>query len=183
MNKMILSLTVLAALVLPARAQAESPETLSFNAQLTLQTSFGDALALVRNPSQAKAQDEIDGRPVRTLPADPVRTLPAPEETPSSLQQALKHCMTPMVLRPMGGAEEFIRYYGRCLTQDASLKIRRLEPGSERGTLAVVTEAEGPAAERMNGTVSIRGDRGMVTLRVEVRRERVFRILPVQASR
>jgi hypothetical protein len=84
---------------------------------------------------------------------------------PSLAQEAIDRCMLPTVVRQVENGADFIKFYGGCLRQDAALKIEDLKPwaGHQLGVM-ILTDAEGPAAEGLNGTVTVNAGKGPVTL-------------------
>ena len=48
----------------------------------------------------------------------------------SAVQAALRRCLLPMVVRTIGSSEDFIHFYGHCITQDPALKVSEIRPAA-----------------------------------------------------
>lgn len=83
----------------------------------------------------------------------------------SAVQKALDGCIMPSVLRKIESGADFIKYYGRCITSDSSLKVRELRPspGHQFGVLAV-SSGDQVVVESINGAVSINAESGPVRI-------------------
>jgi len=84
---------------------------------------------------------------------------------PSLAQEAIDRCMLPMVIRSIESGDDFIKYYGGCLKRAPELKVEDLKSwtGHRLGVM-ILTDSEGPAAEGLNGVVTVTGAKGPVSV-------------------
>ncbi len=84
---------------------------------------------------------------------------------PSLAQEAVDRCMLPMVIRTIESGDDFIKFYGGCLRQAPELKVEQLASwkGHQLGVM-ILTDNEGPAAEGINGVVTVTGAKGPVSV-------------------
>lgn len=118
-----------------------------------------------------KRNGRILGHPVllrRGAAPDRNKDVKALAEAPKSLvQNAIDGCMQPMVLRKVETAEDFILYYGRCITQDKSLKVRELRAAPNHPmSVTLLSLADGPTVQSLNGAVTVLAENGPVTVKV-----------------
>lgn len=91
-------------------------------------------------------------------------TAPAPR---SVVQDALDSCPIAAVVRRIASSEDFIRAYGSCITRDSELKVREIHPAEGRGlAVFLVSAADRPTLESLNGLVAVNGGRGLVSVRI-----------------
>jgi hypothetical protein len=85
----------------------------------------------------------------------------------SVVQEALDRCFLPMVVREIESSEDFLRFYGGCLKQDAVLQVRSIGPAVGRDfAVALVSSAKSPVLEGLNGDVVVNAGSGPVKIAV-----------------
>lgn len=91
------------------------------------------------------------------------------------VQQALRRCLLPMVVRKIETSEYFIQHYGRCITGDAALKVSEIRPAAGH-PMAVTLLSDGSTAEvqALNGAVTVNAGAGPVTVMVTAYPRTVF---------
>ncbi|MEK7389094.1 MAG: hypothetical protein AAB036_05305 [Elusimicrobiota bacterium] len=127
---------------------------------LIIKTDFAPGSKAHRDivSSLTRRDGRLLGHRARVLAKD--QTSPAPV---SSLQRGLSSCLTITVVRDIRSGEDFIKIYGRCLTQNKDLKIKQLIPGDG---LAINVKTDAPAFADYNGLVTVNAGKGPVTIRV-----------------
>lgn len=85
----------------------------------------------------------------------------------SAAQAALDNCLMTAVIRPVETSEDFIRYYGHCITQAQALKVTELRPspGHKLGVIALC-HGDKSLVESLNGYVAVSGEEGPVKVMV-----------------
>lgn len=144
------------AIYIPAEIPVTAP--LYKDLKYSLQQRNGRILGHVVLIRRGAAPDTLkDGKEVKALS----------NASKSLVQNAVDSCMQPMVLRKIETAEDFILYYGRCIVSDKNLKVRELRPAPNHPmTVAVLSQAETPTVQSLNGTVTVVAENGPVTVSV-----------------
>lgn len=102
-------------------------------------------------------------------PASLRRENEAESSARSYIQESLDKCFLPTVIRPLNTGADFVKYYGRCITQDKELQITQIQPSTDPDrTLAVVVVTAGDEGmvESLNGFVTVNGGMGKVNVAV-----------------
>ncbi|MFA6003451.1 MAG: hypothetical protein WC881_05220 [Elusimicrobiota bacterium] len=88
----------------------------------------------------------------------------------SAAQKALDQCVLLAMVREIKTSEDFIRYYGRCITRDPALKVRDIQPwpGQELGVTLTCAASE-PETRSLNGIVAVNAGMGPVQIRILAR--------------
>jgi hypothetical protein len=111
--------------------------------------------------SLEKRGGRLLGQPVRLIARGEI----APEAV-SAVQESLKRCIVVDVVRPIGSGEDFVKYYGRCLTADPSLQLIAVRPGAGL-TVTMQTRQTSPVAvDSLNGYVTVNAGAGPVRVMV-----------------
>lgn len=141
------------------------------------------AVSLLSLPGRAQDQLRYQPEPDFNLPRMHIvinrmasALSPTNEALPSNAaQSALDRCILPMVVRKVESGADFIRYYGGCLNRAPELKIKALKqsPGHRLGVL-VLSAAEKPALDRLNGSVSVNTETGPVKVLLMAYSETVY---------
>ena len=85
----------------------------------------------------------------------------------SPVQAALDGCIVTMMVRSIDSSEDFLRFYGRCLRQDAELKIRDIRPSPGRDlAVTILSAADEPTVRSLNGKVFANAGEGRVGILV-----------------
>ncbi|MEK7859410.1 MAG: hypothetical protein AAB320_09745 [Elusimicrobiota bacterium] len=128
---------------------------------MTGQTAIGSPLLLDLNDAIARRGGRLLGFPARVgrdgdgIPAR------------SRVQGALDRCMLPMVVRKIESSEDFIKIFGRCITQDSEIKVSEIQAAVNRPlAVTLLTDSEGAAAESLNGSVIVNTGSGPVEISV-----------------
>jgi len=122
-------------------------------------------------PAGSPAQRDLEfalARREHMLLGHEVRVLSLGETEPSAISQvqsALEECMLPTVVRDIRTGDDFIKIYGKCLTRDASLKIKEIRAGDGL-TVTILSERENGEIEALNGFVTVNAGKGPVKVMV-----------------
>lgn len=93
----------------------------------------------------------------------------------SAVQNAVDACFQPMSLRRIETAEDFILYYGRCIAEDKTLKVRELHPAPGHPmSVNLVSMADVPTVRSLNGAVKVAAANGLVTVSVIAYPETIY---------
>jgi hypothetical protein len=97
------------------------------------------------------------------------------ETNKSAVQSAVDQCFQPMSLRRIDTAEDFILYYGRCITEAKNLKVREMHPAPGHPmSVALLSMGDTPTVRSMNGPVTVVAANGPVTVSVMAYPETVY---------
>lgn len=93
----------------------------------------------------------------------------------SAAQDSVDRCLLPMVVRKIESGADFVRYYGRCISQDKSLKVMDIRPSlGHKLAVTVLSAADRPTVESLNGIVTVNAEDGPVSVLVLAYPETVF---------
>ncbi len=108
----------------------------------------------------ARRQGHLLAQPVKVLTKDEV----APSAV-SALQKSINGCMLASVVRDVRSGEDFVKIYGRCLTQNIDCRITGIHAAEG---LSVIVKSDAPSAkvEAYNGFVTINAGKGAVSVMV-----------------
>ncbi|MBI4061331.1 MAG: hypothetical protein HY403_07865 [Elusimicrobia bacterium] len=110
--------------------------------------------------SISRRQGRLLGHLTRVLTKDEV-----PPAAASALQKAIDGCMLPTVVRDVRSGDDFVRFYGKCLTRSAEFKIKEIRP-AEGLAVTVDTAVSGAQVEAYNGFLTVNAGKGPVQVMV-----------------
>lgn len=87
----------------------------------------------------------------------------------SFIQESVDQCVLLTQVRPLASAADFVKYYGRCITQDRDLQVTQLRPSTDPNRklgIVVVTAGDQGLAESLNGFVTVNSGEGRVNVTV-----------------